>query len=195
MRKIITKDETKNLNKYGLLKLDYLKKNNKVLYQRLIIEDKLNTFLFSVGKEAEEKVKFLINELAENEMLDIMPETNYKAAVAVIDRWKREFPETYKQLQKEIDEPVSRFVIALENYSITAYERFERIYPKLTAGSVFNPFLGFDVVELYEGAVKGLRKKGYTGIYVVYDEFSKFLEANISEASPAPGRRSHHRCP
>ena len=60
--------------------------------------------------------------LAENEMLDIMPETNYKAAVAVIDRWKREFPETYKQLQKEIDEPVSRFVIALENYSITAYE-------------------------------------------------------------------------
>lgn len=55
MRKIITKDETKNLNKFGLLKLDYLKKNNKVLYQRLIIEDKLNTFLFSVGKEAEEK--------------------------------------------------------------------------------------------------------------------------------------------
>ena len=54
MRKIITKDEIKNLNKYGLLKLDYLKKNNKVLYQRLIIEDKLYTFLFSVSKEAEE---------------------------------------------------------------------------------------------------------------------------------------------
>lgn len=67
MRKIITKDEIKNLNKYGLLKLDYLKKNNKVLYQRLIIEDKLNTFLFSVGKEAEEKVKFLINEFAEKD--------------------------------------------------------------------------------------------------------------------------------
>lgn len=28
MKKIITKNETKNLNKYGLLKLDYLKKNN-----------------------------------------------------------------------------------------------------------------------------------------------------------------------
>ena len=69
MRKIITKDETKNLNKFGLLKLDYLKKNNKVLYQRLIIEDKLNTFLFSVGKEAEEKLKFLINELAEKDKL------------------------------------------------------------------------------------------------------------------------------
>lgn len=67
MRKIITKDEIKNLNKYGLLKLDYLKKNNKVLYQRLIIEDKLYTFLFSVSKEAEEKLKLLINELAEKD--------------------------------------------------------------------------------------------------------------------------------
>ena len=90
MRKIITKDEIKNLNKYGLLKLDYLKKNNKVLYQRLIIEDKLYTFLFSVSKEAEEKLKFLINELAEkdkdlnenlkeeNQLLWVQKMNNYK---------------------------------------------------------------------------------------------------------------------
>lgn len=51
---------------------------------------------------------------------------------------------------------------------INAYEEFEKTYPILTAGSEFNPFLGFDVVELYENAAKGLRKKGYTGIYVVY---------------------------
>ena len=42
--------------------------------------------------------------LAENEMLDIMPETNYKAAIAVIKRWKEEFPSTYSQLQTVIDE-------------------------------------------------------------------------------------------
>lgn len=121
--------------------------------------------------------------LAENEMLDIMPETNYKAAVAVIERWRTEFPDTFKKLQAGIDEPIDKFTSDLQDYSITAYERFERIYPTLTAGSVFNPFLGFDVVDLYESAVKGLKQKGYTGIYVVYDEFSKFLEANISEAS------------
>ena len=90
MRKIITKDETKNLNKYGLLKLDFLKKNNKVLYQRLIIEDKLNTFLFLVSKKAEDKVKFLINELTEkdkdlnenlkeeNQLLWVQKMNNYK---------------------------------------------------------------------------------------------------------------------
>ena len=98
--------------------------------------------------------------LAENDMLDIMPETNYKAAVAVINRWKDEFPATYDQLQASIAEPVSVFLDKLIDFDTTAYEQFERIYPSLTAGSVFNPFLGFDVTELYENAVRGLRSKG-----------------------------------
>jgi len=121
--------------------------------------------------------------LSENSLLDIMPETNYKAAVKVIERWQTEFPDTYRQLKHVIDIPIKKFIEDLNDYSVETYEKFERIYPTLTAGSVFNPFLGFDVVDLYDEAVKGLRNKGYTGIYVVYDEFSKFLEANISEAS------------
>lgn len=121
--------------------------------------------------------------LSENDMLDVMPETNYKAAVRTIKRWKEDYPEVYKKLQDVLDDPVKVFIDRLEEFDTVAYERFEKVFPELTAGSVFNPFLGFDVVELYEAAVKGIKAKGYTGIYVVYDEFSKFLEANISEAS------------
>lgn len=121
--------------------------------------------------------------LSVNDLMDVMPETNYKAAVQVIARWEREFPETFSKLKEAIDIPIKAFVEALQDYDTEAYEQFEKIYPSLTAGSVFNPFLGFDVVDLYEEAVKGLRSKGYTGIYVIYDEFSKFLEANIKEAS------------
>lgn len=121
--------------------------------------------------------------LAENNLLDIMPETNYRAAIHSIERWKKEFPNTFEDFKKLLDVPVSKFISELEDYNIAAYEKFERIYPTLTAGSVFNPFLGFDVVELYEGVVKSLRGKGFTGVYVIYDEFSKYLEANISEAS------------
>ena len=121
--------------------------------------------------------------LSDNDLLDIMPETNYRAVVSVIERWKSEFPETYVQFQKSIDVPVNDFITAIENFDIGAYEQFERIFPTLTSGSVFNPFLGFDVVELYESVAKELKAKGFTGIYVVYDEFSKYLEANITEAS------------
>jgi hypothetical protein len=121
--------------------------------------------------------------LSDNGLLDVMPETNYRAAISVIERWKTEFPSTYSSFETAINVPVPIFVDALASYDTSTYEQFERIYPSLTAGSIFNPFLGFDVVELYESVVKQLHHKGYTGIYVVYDEFSKYLEANITEAS------------
>lgn len=100
--------------------------------------------------------------LSTNGLLDIMPETNYKAAVQVINRWEKEFPETYKKLKTELDMPVKQFAEALQNFDTEAYERFEKIYPSLTAGSVFNPFLGFDVVDLYEEAVRGLAQNERT---------------------------------
>lgn len=121
--------------------------------------------------------------LSEQNLMHIMPETNYKAATRVISMWESDYPEVYKKLKVEVGMPIPKFIKALENYDIDAYRQFEEVYPSLTAGSVFNPFLGFDVIELYEEAVKGIRKQGYEGIYVVYDEFSKFLEANITQAS------------
>ena len=121
--------------------------------------------------------------LSENDLLNVMPETNYKAAIKVIERWEKEFPDTYHQLANSLDIPVKNFVTALEDYDIQAYEKFERVYPSLTAGSTFNSFEGFDVVELYDEAIRGIKQHGYSGIYVVYDEFSKYLEANITEAS------------
>lgn len=121
--------------------------------------------------------------LKENNLMDIMPETNYKAAVTVIQRWKEEFPETYEKLKSLIDIPIDDFINNLRDYNIEAYKNFENVYPLLTAGSIFNPFLGFDIVEIYEEVIKSIKKRGYSGIYVVYDEFSKYLEANITEAS------------
>lgn len=121
--------------------------------------------------------------LSEHDLLATMPETNYRAAIETIKRWEKDFPETYAKFQSEIDRPVDRFIDHLEDYDVIAYEVFERIYPTLTAGSIFNPFLGFDVVDLYESVAQSLKSSGYTGIYVVYDEFSKFLEANIVDAS------------
>lgn len=59
----LTKKKNKQLNKYGLLRLDYLKSNKKTLYQELLMKDKLNEHLFSVGINAENKVNHIINDL------------------------------------------------------------------------------------------------------------------------------------
>ncbi len=120
--------------------------------------------------------------LQEND-LDLMPETNYGAAIQTINKWKEHYPAVYANFIQQISVPIDVFLSELAKFNVVRYEEFERIYPELTAGSVFNPFIGFDVVDLYESVAKSLKAKGYLGLYVVYDEFSKFLEANITEAS------------
>ena len=59
--------------------------------------------------------------------LDVMPQTNYKAAVNAIEKWEKEFPETYKKLKDAIDMPIKKYVEELQNYSPKAYEKFEKI--------------------------------------------------------------------
>ena len=59
---ILKPRKQENLNKYGLMRLDYLKKNKPTLYQQLLMQDNLYNHLFSVSIEAEEKVNYLINE-------------------------------------------------------------------------------------------------------------------------------------
>ena len=61
----LAEKENKKLNKYGLLRLEYLKNHKKALYQELLMKDKLKQHLFSVSIEAENKVNFLIDKLIE----------------------------------------------------------------------------------------------------------------------------------
>ncbi|MCI9434353.1 MAG: TnpV protein [Bacilli bacterium] len=87
---ILKPRKQENFNKYGLMRLDYLKKNNPAFYQQLLIQDKLYDHLFSVSIEAEDKVNYLINELvksdntineelkATNQMLWVQKMNNYK---------------------------------------------------------------------------------------------------------------------
>ena len=42
--------------------------------------------------------------------LDIMPETNYRAAINVIEKWKADYPKTYEKFKKEISLPVEAFI-------------------------------------------------------------------------------------
>jgi hypothetical protein len=99
--------------------------------------------------------------LKNENLTDLIPETNYTAAVKTIELWKNNYKDTYKRLISELNVPIDDFIISLKEYDVNAYERFINLYPSLTSGSTFNPFHGFDVVELYEKVVEKLKDKGY----------------------------------
>lgn len=121
--------------------------------------------------------------LSDEGFSDLMPETHFRAAISAIENWKTNYQKTYDKFVKTIGQPISEFMLALQMYDVNAYEKFYALYPSLTSGSIFNPFIGFDIVELYETINAKLKGKGYDGIYIVYDEFSKYLEASIANAT------------
>ena len=56
-----------NLNKYGLLRLNFIKKYRKNLYFHLIMEGNLYQYLLSVGKNSKEKVNNLMQKFIKND--------------------------------------------------------------------------------------------------------------------------------
>ena len=59
-----------NIGKYGLLKLEYLKKNKRGLYTELLMQDELNEYLHDIDITLMEKEQSLIKELAEKENIN-----------------------------------------------------------------------------------------------------------------------------
>lgn len=59
-----------NIGKYGLLRLQYIKKYKLGLYFDLLVNDTLNEYLHNIDTNVMEKVQKLIKELAEKENID-----------------------------------------------------------------------------------------------------------------------------
>lgn len=121
--------------------------------------------------------------LTEEDLGALIPRTHFQAARGAIEKWRTDYIGTYKTFVKILGRPVGSFLLALDENEAAAYERFVELYPELTSGSVFNPFLGFDVPDLYETVARKVKEAGYAGLYVVYDEFSKYLESSIATAT------------
>ena len=62
--------ENKNygeINKYGYLRLNYIKEHKKGLYQTLLMKNELTNHLLSVSKECEERIKSLMDNYIKND--------------------------------------------------------------------------------------------------------------------------------
>ncbi len=113
---------------------------------------------------------------------NILPRTFYDAAVDVIEGWK-EYDLTYERVKELILEScnlsVDQFIKNLKSYNLSAYEIFKTIFKEITSGIEFNPFINSDIVKLYEEVNHILKDKyGYDGMIIIFDEFSKFIEAS-----------------
>ena len=124
----------------------------------------------------------LVREGLEN----LVPDTYFEEAKKTITQWKDSYPDTYKNFVgylKEKSFSELSFFKSLERYEKEALDFFKEIYPKLTAGSIFEPMVHMDLLTLFHTVNKSICKDyGYEGIVLIFDEFSKFVEGYPKES-------------
>ncbi len=59
--------EYESIGRYGILKLNYLKEHNKVLYKELLIKNVLTNYLISVDNECKNKFNVLMKNYKNND--------------------------------------------------------------------------------------------------------------------------------
>lgn len=121
----------------------------------------------------------LRNSLIENEIEDVVPESAFKQCLEYIDNWKKDSTESFdilKLCEKKLGIKIEVLINRLNSYDMNAFEIFKDLYKCVTHGCAFNPIISNDIPNCYEDIAIKISKHGYSGIFVVFDEFGVFLE-------------------
>ncbi len=189
---------------YLMLMLTYLigKRENKELLKKILKKIKLiDLELFELVKNLEDKqislLPVIINNntaddlnqrfmialntaLNENDLSSLVPNSNFEEAISVIKEWKKEeklgnfklFESCLQKLSIDID----KLVNGLKKYDNDAFKSFKELFKCVSYGANFNPLINNDIAYIYNDVAIKLKKYGYSGIFVIYDEFGVFLE-------------------
>lgn len=129
----------------------------------------------------------LSDALKREKISDLMPDTFYSNALSTIERWERDYPDTYLDYSRLLQDKgytLEKMSAELKVCNRESLVVFKEIYPQLTAGSEFNPLAGGDVLKMYQGVADKLCEEfKFSGIYIVFDEFSKFIEGQDKQAA------------
>lgn len=126
-----------------------------------------------------------LNEALKREHIEnIIPDNTYNICISLIDKWNKD-----KAVYKEVlDKCISLYKInlrdlkaGLQSFSYKAYRQFEKLYNCVNKiGVAFNPLVNNDIIKMYKDVATQVTKHEYTGMFVIFDEFSKFIESNSS---------------
>ena len=116
-----------------------------------------------------------------NDLDEIELDFYFEKAIDKIERWKLNYKETFKKFKDLIDRDINIFIKELKSYNSNTYKQFKKVYKEIMSGEEFNPYYEINLINTYIDASKKIKKAGYTGIYVLCDEFSKYMEYLIAK--------------
>lgn len=112
---------------------------------------------------------------------NLYPDTAYEVCLRVISQWEKD-----KELQESIvgkcmtvtKTDLISIKKGLQNYSQESLKKFTKLYNCIVKGLEFNPFTNDDVIKNYRDITHKLTQNGYNGLFIIFDEFSKFIDSD-----------------
>ncbi|MFR1524209.1 MAG: hypothetical protein ACLSUV_01695 [Bacilli bacterium] len=178
--------KNKNSNTWINL-VDKIRKVDLELYEMICELKKKNISLMTIIINSNydnitQSFQLALNDSLKREKLEgLIPETAYNICLNLIEKWKKDEKIEKDLLVKclEINKTKLKDLInELKAYSPSAYKQFEKLYNCMNIGLEFNPLVNNDIVKIYSDINAELIKKGYSGMFIIFDEFSKFIESN-----------------
>jgi len=121
-----------------------------------------------------------------NNEIDYVPKTNFEEAIKTINHWKEKSPHNYKQLNEYIKEStIEKFIEQLSSYDQSTYLEFKKNYKDII-GNAFSES-HTSAYPIFSDTAKAIRKFGFRGIAIIYDEFGEMLGKLINSSSSATG--------
>ena len=166
-------EKIKNKRPHLAEKINRIGLNNSTRLLPVVIKGGFSSLTIALSSALSES-------LERENISDIVLESNFTTALNYMNKWQKDYKHAFEMLidfikDKKYTEKSLR--LALENKNEEAIKLFIELFPKITNGSEFNMISEFQVIDDYKKVSKNLNKHGYSGLFIVYDEFSKFLES------------------
>ncbi|MDE5977387.1 MAG: hypothetical protein K2G70_02820, partial [Turicibacter sp.] len=119
----------------------------------------------------------LRNSLKNDGLENIIPDSVFSECLKQIEIWENSNDINLIVLCEEkykID--LSSLKNGLIDFSKDAYEKFLRLFECINHGYKFNALVGNDISKIYQSVTNSIHNYGYTGLFVIFDEFGVFLE-------------------
>lgn len=112
----------------------------------------------------------------------IVPETSYDAAIKRIEEIEKNHPSALEKLKAEMGNyfigcySMKTLKSKLKNHNKEVLNDFRKVHPEISAGASFDGYSGVRAGDAYRSVVKELSKTAYSGIIVIWDEFTPVLK-------------------
>lgn len=170
LKKVVNK--ILKINKDLARKIEFLEKNKISLLPVIISNnssDDLNhNFLLS-----------LRNSLLDHGIQNIIPNSAYSEAIDIVNEWEKQNNSSFdifKECKISLDIDFNKLKEGLLKFDEEAFENFKKLFKCVNHGFQYSSFISSDFSLTYMDVSQKIKEYGFSGIFVIYDEFGVLLE-------------------